>query len=407
MTNTNKLQMVEAGLELETQLSKQIWNDMWGDSIGKGFFHLEVNFRCPTYIVDEKNLLRVSDSLYGPLHLMLLEAKHVLGITEKIELYVQASDAKQAFSKMWYDDSEHKYIILTSGLVECLSDDELRFVIGHELGHTIHDHYKLKVLSDYLYGKKDDKPVVLAKQYRLMKQLSELFCDRCGYIAAGCLEPCISALFRGEYNADVCRFGNDIDAYVSKAESRVSAIQECPIHYNDSLHPDTALRVVLLKLFDECENEETLKTTTLSLVEPLRSIAVECFIDNEIKHIVAFARMIEKSAGLTAGSYRQPLSLYMRRYLVLADDCYDSIKPDELEEVFYDMVRLHKDYSCFNFGKVLDAMLNMVFMNRTPSEAEISFIKHVAVDEIGTSETDFGRSLASALWNRYHIKYML
>lgn len=152
MTNTNKLQMVEAGLELETQLSKQLWNDMWGDSIGKGFFHLEVNFRCPSYIVDEKNLFRVSDSLYGPLHKMLLDTKRVLGVEEEIELYVQASDVKQAFSEMWFDDSEHKYIILTSGLVECLSDDELRFVIGHELGHTIHDHYKLKVLSDYLYG---------------------------------------------------------------------------------------------------------------------------------------------------------------------------------------------------------------------------------------------------------------
>lgn len=50
MTNTNKLQMVEAGLELETKLSKQLWNDMWGDTIGKGLFHLEVNFRCPIIV---------------------------------------------------------------------------------------------------------------------------------------------------------------------------------------------------------------------------------------------------------------------------------------------------------------------------------------------------------------------
>lgn len=33
MTNTNKLQIVEAGLELETKLNKQLWDDMWGETI--------------------------------------------------------------------------------------------------------------------------------------------------------------------------------------------------------------------------------------------------------------------------------------------------------------------------------------------------------------------------------------
>ena len=42
--------------------------------------------------------------------------------------------------------ADNKYLIyLTSALIERMSDQEIIFVIGHELGHAIYDHHQLPV----------------------------------------------------------------------------------------------------------------------------------------------------------------------------------------------------------------------------------------------------------------------
>ena len=80
------------------------------------------------------------------------------------------------------------FIVVTSGLVEMMEDDELDAVLAHECGHILCRHVVYKMVADYLKMGLDAlgflgsiaKPVEYALLYWSRK--AELSCDRCGSI---------------------------------------------------------------------------------------------------------------------------------------------------------------------------------------------------------------------------------
>lgn len=85
------------------------------------------------------------------------------------------------------NDDYPSVVRISSGAVNTLSDGELSFLIGHELGHVImHNLY-----IDFYYEKhfeKDKPPQNIAHLYHVHRLLSELEADRYGYLACGNLE---------------------------------------------------------------------------------------------------------------------------------------------------------------------------------------------------------------------------
>ena len=74
------------------------------------------------------------------------EAASVLDVHEVPELYVTASPV---FTAMTIGLDKPK-IVVNSALVDLLDDDELRFVLGHELGHALSGHALYRTLLQYI-----------------------------------------------------------------------------------------------------------------------------------------------------------------------------------------------------------------------------------------------------------------
>ena len=85
----------------------------------------------------EGNSLRVEKGLMKSLYNLFEEVKAKLNFREKVDLYVTGDAEINAFSVLSEHDKEPHIINLNSGLVELMTADELRFVLGHELGHII------------------------------------------------------------------------------------------------------------------------------------------------------------------------------------------------------------------------------------------------------------------------------
>lgn len=96
---------------------------------------LEYGLERLYYLDNTASNVRVTENMFGRMHQSLEWACKVLDV-EKPELYVTLDPNPNAFT---YGHTK-PFIVLTSGLVDLLSDEERFFVIGHELGHIKAGH---------------------------------------------------------------------------------------------------------------------------------------------------------------------------------------------------------------------------------------------------------------------------
>lgn len=90
--------------------------------------------------------VRVSERQFPRLHRLQADAATVLDAPELPELYVNASPL---FNAMTIGIDKPK-IVVNSALVDLLDDDELRFVMGHEMGHALSGHALYRTLLQYI-----------------------------------------------------------------------------------------------------------------------------------------------------------------------------------------------------------------------------------------------------------------
>jgi len=142
---------------------------------------------------------------------------------------------------------------MTSGMVERMTDDELRFALGHELGHLHYRHYRARLVYRAVGEDEDGDPrlpPLLAARLESWVRLAELSADRAGFAAVeGKLDTIVSAFFKiaSALGPEHLRF--DIDAFLSQLEDlRQMKRREVLAKFS---HPITPVRVRALQLFGE------------------------------------------------------------------------------------------------------------------------------------------------------------
>lgn len=96
---------------------------------------LEYGLERVYYVDNVASNLRVTPRMFGRLHRSLQWACKILDVAEP-ELYVTVDPVPNAFT---YGHTR-PFITITSGLIDMLSDEELFYVIGHEVGHIKAGH---------------------------------------------------------------------------------------------------------------------------------------------------------------------------------------------------------------------------------------------------------------------------
>lgn len=134
------------------------------------------------------NAVRVDERQFPRIHWLLVDVGRALDAVELPSLYVINDPVPNAMTI----GMDKPVIVLNSGLVELLDDDELRFVVGHELGHALSGHavyQTLLVRLLQLSGLLSELPLgglgvrVIVAALMEWSRKSELSADRAGLLA--------------------------------------------------------------------------------------------------------------------------------------------------------------------------------------------------------------------------------
>lgn len=144
---------------------------------------LELGYEKLQYGINMASTIRLSQTQLPDLYKHLPAICEKLGIAEP-EFYLEMNPFPNAYTL----GDTRVFIVVTSGLVEMMDDEELDAVIAHECGHILCRHVVYNMVAQYVKMGLDAlgilgaiaKPVEFALLYWSRK--AELSCDRCGSI---------------------------------------------------------------------------------------------------------------------------------------------------------------------------------------------------------------------------------
>ncbi|SDO74102.1 M48 family metallopeptidase [Desulforhopalus singaporensis] len=195
--------------------------------------------------------VRLSREMAWEVHKVADECIGLLEGKTPLELYVFPSPQ---FNAMCFKPEDGRlFIMFSSSLLESFSMDELRFVMGHELGHHIYRHHDIPI-GHLLQGGTAPEPRLVLELFA-WSRYAEISADRAGALCAGDFDTVAMALFKlaSGLSGKMIRF--DLDDFLKQVEDMQLEDSE-PGRYGPkedwfATHPFSPLRVKALQLYHD------------------------------------------------------------------------------------------------------------------------------------------------------------
>lgn len=327
------------------------------------------------------------------------EVKQRLNFTEPVDFYITGDSTVNAFSLAAEDDGHPHIVNVNSGLFDLMTQDELRFVVGHELGHLINRDTALSRLIQFVFPPNVNTPVSLQYKIRLHEQLAELVADRYGYLATGNLNVCVTAFFKMASGLDLEKMNVSIDALLSDNNRRLDYF------LNDkgvsrASHPVNPIRVQALNLFANATSEEELMQGMDELIAILLKVG-DTELDEHLARFIASSGIIVASADgeVQNDEFNQildtlaSLQIFPRRYL-------EEIAAGDIGETFNQAVGSILNINPGMRESLLQYMIHITMSDKKIAEQEVALLYGFG-DSIGFSEMEVAQAIAESIQKSY------
>lgn len=173
--------------------------------------------------------LRVTKDTVSSLYEQITTCASILDLEmDRIEAYIYSKPDHNAFSIS--ESNSITLIAISSSLIKILDNIELRFLIGHELGHALLNH------SELTHSSQNELDYETVKHLRNM----EISADRIGYICAMSLDHSITAMMKIASGLDGQFVNTDIRPFIDQSVDLGKELRNSI--YESSSHPPLPLR---------------------------------------------------------------------------------------------------------------------------------------------------------------------
>lgn len=402
------------GLETEAFLENQIYQALQGDVIHAILHEAKYN---PTndYLRNmlEGNSFKVDETISPKLHRIFLEVKQKLGFGDAVDFYITSDAQLNAFAVSRNEENEPHIINVNSSLLNLMSDDELRFIIGHEMGHLISKNADLLKLIYFIFPPSTEVPGMLHHKIRLWKQLSELTADRYGYTVCPDVAVCVSAFFKLASGVDLQRVDLNIDAFIADNERRLEYFKNDK-GINIASHPINLIRIKAIQLFsrsvmfsdnntqEQWLNDEQLAADMNELTSILHKIK-ESELDFHLTRFIAAAGLILSGADESYDEKElEAVLTELSEFIIFPKYFIDQlIESGKVSEVFNDALQQVLNLSPASRESMLYYLTRIALSDKKIMENEIGFIFEVGTKAFGYSRTEVAQIFANAIQQRF------
>ncbi len=274
-----KLNHNDYAIPMETALREQIYSALQGEVV-ESIMEL-AKMQSPTNYyrsILEGHSFKVEKQTLPYYYNLFNDIKKTLGFKGKVDFYITGDSSVNAFAISSMNSDEPNIINVNSSLIELMTEDELRFVVGHEMGHLINGNARLVRLINFIYPGDVEPPITMQYKIRLWEQLNELIADRFGFLAMPRIETCISAFFKMASGLDFEKMKMNIDNFIAENKKRLEFFSKDK-GMNYDVHPVNPIRVEALSSFSKSVffkkdgiSVEQLATETDSLIKILLKV---------------------------------------------------------------------------------------------------------------------------------------
>jgi uncharacterized tellurite resistance protein B-like protein len=237
-------------IPMERELSRQLFDLIEGEIMQTVLKEAKIErFENEWKLMLEGHSFKVTRELAPGLYDLFHSVQSQLGFEEPIDFYVTNAPDVNAWA-LTATEGEAHIININSGLIERMDDDELRFIIGHEIGHLISKNATISRLINFVFPDQSKLPALLYHKINLWQKLAELTADRYGFIASPKVEKSLSNFFKLSSGLDPKRISFDYDAYLAENDRIIKFFQENR-GQNLASHPINPIRIKALLAFSE------------------------------------------------------------------------------------------------------------------------------------------------------------
>lgn len=399
-TNKSDNTRYSTTIELEKQIGKQIYDALQG-SIVEDVLHKIKTSNSDAYWRSnmEGHSLKVEKDLLSDFYELCNEVKQKLNFTDKVDFYITGDSSVNAFSVAAENENEPHIVNINSALFGLMTREELRFVLGHELGHLINKDTALARLIHFVFPPNSNIPITLQYKIRLHEQLAELVADRYGYMANENLDACVTAFFKLASGLDLVKMNVSIEALMADNDRRLDYF------LNDkgmsrASHPVNPIRVKALKLFAKAQSKEELDKGMDELISILLKVGSN-ELDQHTAQFLASAGLIIAYADDNVNKDEiekvieslAALKIFPRQFL-------DSIAEQNVVEIFNNSVSAILKINPGMKEGMLKYIIHIVLSDKIISKEEVEIIYHFG-SNLGMSEIEVANAIAESIQQSY------
>jgi len=371
-------------LDFEKQLTQELY-DQFDAGIISGLLKEAKIEQDQTHLkaLLDGNSFKISAAMFSKMHRLCQEVLSALDFHEKVDFYISNNMEINCYA-IYNENHQNHIVIINSPIVEKFDDDEIKFILGHEIGHLISENAKLRRIINYVYPDYANAPLIFKNKIDLWEKLSELTADRFGYIASPNFEKCVTNFFKLSSGLNLDKLEFNSKSYLLEIDAIIKNMQENPVNIVTS-HPINPIRIKALDLF---RNSRLYKNIDNADVEKDETLS---------NNMVEYLSLLIQAGSSGLDYYRKNFLAAGGLIIASADQRIDDIESNKIittlagytvfsKEFYYEMWNSEKDLQVV-FEEAINTILSV-----NPGERHImfSYLVELAIsdNEIFKTETD-------------------